>query len=89
MYPEDDDTDRFDRTLSVRRLPTSPGTEVADKRAAERRQSNTRILSVTLIVIAILYIARTVLVPIALAILFSFLLTPIVRFLERSFLRRT
>ncbi|HEY3056568.1 MAG TPA: AI-2E family transporter, partial [Thermoanaerobaculia bacterium] len=47
------------------------------------------ILSVTLIVIAILYIARTVLVPIALAILFSFLLTPIVRFLERSFLRRT
>lgn len=70
-------------------MSTSPGTEVVDKRAAERRQSNTRILSVTLIVIAILYIARTVLVPIALAILFSFLLTPIVRFLERSFLRRT
>ncbi|HEV8660342.1 MAG TPA: AI-2E family transporter [Thermoanaerobaculia bacterium] len=75
--------------MSVRRMSTSPGTEVVDKRAAERRQSNTRILSVTLIVIAILYIARTVLVPIALAILFSFLLTPIVRFLERSFLRRT
>jgi predicted PurR-regulated permease PerM/methanogenic corrinoid protein MtbC1 len=89
VYPEDDDTDRFDRTMSVRRMSTSPGTEVVDKRAAERRQSNTRILSVTLIVIAILYIARTVLVPIALAILFSFLLTPIVRFLERSFLRRT
>jgi predicted PurR-regulated permease PerM len=74
--------------MSVRRLPTSPG-DVVDKRAENRRQSNTRILSISIIVIAILYIARTVLVPIALAILFSFLLTPIVRLLERTFLRRT
>ncbi len=88
MFPEDEDSDRFDRTMSVRRVPVVTG-EVVDKRAENRRQSNTRILSVTLIVIAILFIARTVLVPIALAILFSFLLTPIVRLLERSFLRRT
>ncbi len=73
--------------MSVRRA--SEPAEIVDKRAADRRQSTTRILSVTIIVIAILYIARTVLVPVALAILFSFLLTPIVRFLERSFLRRT
>jgi len=88
VFPEDEDSDRFDRTMSVRRVPVVTG-EVVDKRAENRRQSNTRILSVTLIVIAILFIARTVLVPIALAILFSFLLTPIVRLLERSFLRRT
>ncbi|HSP34068.1 MAG TPA: AI-2E family transporter [Thermoanaerobaculia bacterium] len=62
--------------------------DVSDKRATDRRQSNARILTISLIVIAILYIARTVLIPMALAILFSFLLTPIVRFLERSFLRR-
>ncbi|HSP13863.1 MAG TPA: AI-2E family transporter [Thermoanaerobaculia bacterium] len=74
--------------MSVRRAPAS-AVDVVDKRAVDRRQSTARILSITIIVIAILYIARTVLVPVALAILFSFLLTPIVRFLERSFLRRT
>jgi predicted PurR-regulated permease PerM/methanogenic corrinoid protein MtbC1 len=88
VFPDDEDTDRFDRTMSVRRGPGLPSSDMNDKRAADRRQSTTRILTITIIVIAILFIARTVLVPIALAILFSFLLTPIVRFLERSFLRR-
>ncbi len=87
MYPEDDDTDRFDRTLSTRR--PSARAEVVDKRAAERRQSNTRILLISLVVIAILYMARPVVVPIALAVLFAFLLTPIVAVLERTLLRRT
>ena len=62
---------------------------VVDKRAAERRQSNTRIFFTTLVVIAVLYLAKPVVVPVALAILFAFLLTPIVSILERTFLRRT
>ncbi|HEX2835920.1 MAG TPA: AI-2E family transporter [Thermoanaerobaculia bacterium] len=88
---DDDDTDRFDRTLSMRRLPprTQPD-PVADKRVvAERRQSNGRILFGTTIVIAILHLAKPVVVPVALAVLFAFLLTPIVVRLERTFLRRT
>lgn len=40
-------------------------------------------------VIAVLYLAKPVVVPIALAVMFAFLLTPIVSFLEHSFLRRT
>ncbi len=62
---------------------------VVDKRAIERRQSNLRIFFTTLVVIAVLYLAKPVVVPVALAILFSFLLTPIVSILERTFLRRT
>ncbi len=62
---------------------------VVDKRANERRQSNLRIFFTTLVVIAVLYLAKPVVVPVALAILFSFLLTPIVSILERTFLRRT
>ena len=88
MFPDDDDTDRFDRTLS-RRPTTSPGGIVVDKRNADRRQSTARILIVSIVVIAILYLAKPVIVPIALAILFAFLLTPIVGVLERTFLRRT
>ncbi len=61
---------------------------VNDKRALDRRQGNTRILYVTVVVIAILYLAKPVVVPIALAIMFSFLLTPIVTLLERTFLKR-
>ena len=93
VFPDDEDSDKFDRTMSVRRMPSStvPAAvaEVIDKRAADRRQSTTRILWISVVVIAILYVARPVLVPIALAILFSFLLTPIVRGLERTILRRT
>ncbi len=89
MDPHDEE-DRLDRTWSRHRLPTSPGTEsVVDKRAVvERRQSTTRILLITLVVIAILYIAKPVVVPMALAFVFAFLLTPIVGVLERTFLRR-
>src|SRR4029077_21093673 len=78
------------KTLSLRRIPESAST-FSDKRAtAERRgSSNPRTLFVTVVVIAILYLAKPVCVPIALAILFAFLLTPIVTLLERTLLRRT
>lgn len=76
--------------MSVRRpAPADPNAAIVDKRAQDRRQSNTRILFITIIVIAVLYLAKPVVVPIALAILFAFLLTPIVTMLERTFLRRT
>ena len=84
---DEDDTDDLDRTLSMRRVPEPPATFI-DKRAQDRRQSNVRIFFVTLVVIAVLYLAKPVVVPLALAILFAFLLTPIVSVLERSLLRR-
>jgi predicted PurR-regulated permease PerM/methanogenic corrinoid protein MtbC1 len=86
---DDEDTDQFDRTLSMRRMPPRPQPEVSDKRNVDRRQSNARILIGTIIVIAILHLARPVVVPVALAVLFAFLLTPIVVRLERTFLRRS
>src|SRR5688572_9962331 len=74
----------------MRRLPVRTQPEpVSDKRGQDRRQGNARILIGTIIVIAVLYLARPVVVPVALAILFAFLLTPIVVRLERTFLRRT
>jgi len=87
---DDDETDDFDKTLSLRRLPESV-TTFSDKRAVQDRrgQSQSRILFITVVVIAILYLAKPVCVPIALAILFAFLLTPIVSLLERTPLRRT
>ncbi len=90
MFPDDEeeDTDQFERTISNRRPPV-PGENVIDKRAENRRQSNTRIIFISIVVVAILFIARAVVVPIALALLFAFLLTPIVGTLERTFLRRT
>jgi len=91
-YYDDEDTDRFDRTLSMRPVPNrptmSPSTLSTDQRIVDRRQSNARILIGTIITIAVLHLARPVVVPIALAILFAFLLTPIVIRLERTFLRR-
>jgi predicted PurR-regulated permease PerM/methylmalonyl-CoA mutase cobalamin-binding subunit len=88
---DEDDTDRFDRTLSMRRVPPRPTAPepVVDKRGTDRRQGNARILIGTVIVIAVLHLARPVIVPVALAVLFAFLLTPIVMRLERTFLRRT
>ncbi|MGZ7033195.1 MAG: hypothetical protein ACXVIJ_14640, partial [Thermoanaerobaculia bacterium] len=62
---------------------------MVDKRAEDRRQSNARILLITIVVIGVLYLAKPVVVPLALAILFAFLLTPIVSVLERTFIRRT
>jgi predicted PurR-regulated permease PerM len=86
---DDEDTDDFDRTIS-RRAPESVA-GFSDKRGSQDRrgQSNSRILLITIVVIAILYLAKPVCVPIALAILFAFLLTPIVSLLERTPLRRT
>jgi predicted PurR-regulated permease PerM len=84
---DEDEPDDIDRTLSMRRVPEPPATFM-DKRAQDRRQSNVRVLFITLVVIAVLYLAKPVVVPLALAILFAFLLTPIVSVLERSFLRR-
>jgi predicted PurR-regulated permease PerM len=88
--PYDDDEDDFNKTLSMHRMPEPP-TTFSDKRASQDRrgQSNSRILLITVVVIAILYLAKPVCVPIALAILFAFLLTPIVSLLERTPLRRT
>src|SRR5436189_388745 len=88
-YFDDEDTDRFDRTLSVRRVPKIASTTQSDQRVVDRRQSSSRILIGTIITIAVLHLARPVIVPIALAILFAFLLTPIVVRLERTFIRRT
>ena len=96
MRPNDDeDTDDFDKTMSMRRTPAAPEPAVpaafSDQRAvSERRQGNhARSLFVAVVVIAILYLAKPVVVPVALAVLFAFLLTPIVALLERTFLRRT
>lgn len=87
---DEEDTDRFDRTLSMRRMPPRPQPEpVVDKRTVDRREGNARILVGTIIVIAVLYLARPVVVPVALAVLFAFLLTPIVLRLERTVIRRT
>jgi predicted PurR-regulated permease PerM len=88
-YYDDEDTDRFDRTLSMRRVPKPPQTLSTDQRIVDRRQSNARILIGTIVTIAVLHLARPVVVPVALAILFAFLLTPIVMRLERTFIRRT
>ena len=86
----EDDEDDLDRTISVRRpAMAEPPPSVTDKRSQERRASNTRTFFITLVVIAVLYLAKPVVVPIALAVLFAFLLTPIVSLLERTFLRRT
>src|SRR6266481_4666190 len=84
---DEDDSDDIDRTLSMRRVPEGVA-PFSDKRAQDRRQSNVRVLFITIVVIAVLYLAKPVVVPLALAILFAFLLTPIVSVLERSFLRR-
>jgi predicted PurR-regulated permease PerM len=88
---DDEDPDDFSKTMSMRRVPESV-TTFSDKRTTSqdrRGQSQSRVLFTTVVVIAILYLAKPVCVPIALAILFAFLLTPIVTLLERTLLRRT
>jgi len=88
---DDEDPDDFSKTMSMRRMPESV-TTFSDKRATSqdrRGQSQSRVLFTTVVVIAILYLAKPVCVPIALALLFAFLLTPIVTLLERTLLRRT
>jgi len=75
----------------MRRIPPRPQPEpTSEKRiAVDRRASNSRILVGSIITIAVLHLAKPVVVPVALAILFSFLLTPIVVRLERTFIKRT
>lgn len=60
-----------------------------DRRSQARRASNARTLLASVIVLAVLYTAKEVFIPFALAILFAFLLKPIVSFLERRFFPRT
>ncbi|MGA7614663.1 MAG: AI-2E family transporter [Thermoanaerobaculia bacterium] len=63
--------------------------EPRDRRIEERRQNTVRVFTGSILVIGILYVARQVFIPVALAVLFAFLLRPVVRVLERSFLRQT
>ena len=78
-----------DPTLPPEEIPAeSDERAVIDRRAQHRRQSNARTLLATVIVMAVLYTARQVFIPIALAVLFAFLLRPIVNSLEHTFLRR-
>ncbi|HEY0592457.1 MAG TPA: AI-2E family transporter, partial [Thermoanaerobaculia bacterium] len=65
-------------------LKTTPGTaHPIDRRIVDRRQSTARIFAGTVLVVAVLYLAKPVFVPIAFAILFSFILRPVVGALER------
>jgi predicted PurR-regulated permease PerM len=55
----------------------------AVKRISLRESSNPSGLFIAIVTIAALYFARVVFIPLALALLFSLLLTPVVSFLER------
>ncbi len=65
-------------------VPASP----SDRRDTDRRGTSARIVSGSIVVIVILYVAKPVVIPVALAILLAFLLRPIVSVLEKTFLRR-
>ncbi len=63
---------------------TTPGpVPPTDRRIVDRRQSTARLLLGTIIVVGVLYFAKPVFVPISFAILFSFILRPIVGWMER------
>ena len=67
-----------------------PAVVQEERRSRERRQQNTvRIFTGSVLVVALLYFARPVIIPIALALLFATFLSPLVDVLERTFLRRT
>ncbi|MEO8217183.1 MAG: AI-2E family transporter [Acidobacteriota bacterium] len=80
--PQDDQ-----KSISVRPEHVRP--PFTDKRIESRRNSQSKVLTGSVIVVVILYFARAVFIPMALAILFAFLLRPIVTLLEKTFLRRT
>lgn len=65
-----------------------PRPVLVDRRTEERRQNTARLFVGSVVVVAVLYVARQVFIPIAVAILFAFILRPIVAALERTFLRR-
>lgn len=56
--------------------------------STERSQSRLLALATIIAVVSVLYFARDVLIPLAMAILLSFLLAPVVRHLQRLELRR-
>jgi predicted PurR-regulated permease PerM len=65
-------------------LKTTPGPSTAvDRRIVDRRQSTVRLFVGTVVVVAVLHFAKPVFVPIAFAILFSFILRPVVGWMER------
>ncbi|HUP66185.1 MAG TPA: AI-2E family transporter [Thermoanaerobaculia bacterium] len=68
----------YDRTAARggRPLPS-------DRRGADRRTSTTGIFGASVLIIAVLYFAKPVFIPIAVAILFSFVLRPIVGIIQR------
>jgi predicted PurR-regulated permease PerM len=71
--------------LATGRAETEPGAEVTP--AGAPNQSS--LLLVIVVVVAALYLAREVLIPIALAILLSFVLAPLVDLLRRTRIGRT
>ena len=73
------DHDGIDRTLELRALETPPGVP-----AASAPELRTLVgIAVGAIVVATLYIAQDVLIPITLAVLLSFVLSPLVDVLQR------
>jgi predicted PurR-regulated permease PerM len=77
-----------DPELTERTAGERPVASIVDRRIEERRQTATRTLIGTVLVVGILYVGRQVFILIAVAILFAFILRPIVSYLERTFLRR-
>jgi predicted PurR-regulated permease PerM len=65
-----------------------PASEVAPRSRASRDLFHLLAVVVAVAAIAALYFARIVLIPFALALLFTFILTPVVRLLERIHFRR-
>lgn len=61
---------------------------IVDRRTEERRQTATRTFVGSILVIGVLYVGRQVFIPIAVAFLFAFILRPVVKFFERTFLGR-
>jgi predicted PurR-regulated permease PerM len=75
------------RLLRTALLPIQAGFTLAHPRSATDT-SRLLGLAASVVIVATLYFAKTVLVPFALAILLSFLLTPLVRWLEKLRLAR-
>jgi len=65
-----------------------PAEGIATRSYASRDLFHLLAVVVAVVAIAALYFARIVLIPFALALLFTFILTPVVRILERVHLRR-
>jgi predicted PurR-regulated permease PerM/methylmalonyl-CoA mutase cobalamin-binding subunit len=82
------DPDVPDAETTMSQRPGAGRPRFVDQRTQERRQATARIFMGSIFVVAVLYVARQVFIPIALAVLCAFLLRPIVSLLERTFLRR-